>query len=60
MRSHIGYLDTELAAALVDIEFTGLEDCLALGIIEVTEGDKVAEEGVEVAVQMQQFAYLID
>ena len=37
VRSHIGYLDTKLAAALIDIEFTGLEDGLALGIVEVTE-----------------------
>ena len=60
VRSHIGHLDTEFAAALIDIEFTCLEYCLALRIIEVTERYKVAQEGVEVTIQVQQFCYLID
>ena len=55
--AHILYAEAEVAAALVDIEITHFEHCTARTArrIEIREGDVVAEELIEPAVEVQEF-----
>ena len=55
--AHVAHLDAEVKATLVDIELTTLEDsqfCDVTGI-EITEGDIVLQQLVEVAIEVQEF-----
>ena len=50
MLGHILYFNAEVAAALVDIQGTYLEDGFVAGCIKIVEGDKVLQQGKQVAV----------
>ena len=62
MGAHVGHLDTEVAAALVDIQLTGLEDAARalLAAVEVREYNIIAQQLREIAVVQHQAAHLVD
>ena len=60
--AHIGNLDAEFAAALVDEQAAGLEDgarTLAAAI-EVAKHHIIAQHGGEIAIKVKELAHLVD
>ena len=62
MLTHISHLDTEAALALVNDEASALEDGthLLVLVVEIVEGHEIAQQAVEVAVDVEESAHHLD
>ena len=54
MLAHICNLNTELAATLVNVQFSGFKDGATVTCIEVFENHIVVEESIEVPVKVHE------